>query len=83
MYDRGAITLQALREKVGDDTFFDILPTWYAENRTPNETTDKSVTTQDFIALTKDVVPDDVASDEDLDNFFQVWLYEEGKPESW
>jgi aminopeptidase N len=83
VYDRGAMTLQALREKIGDDTFFDILHTWYAENRTPNTTTDTSVTTQDFIALTKELVPDDVVSDGELDNFFQVWLYEEGKPESW
>ena len=30
VYDRGAMTLQALREKVGDDTFFSILRTWYA-----------------------------------------------------
>jgi hypothetical protein len=35
VYDRGAMTLQALREKVRDRTFFRILRAWYAENRTP------------------------------------------------
>ena len=30
VYDRGAMTLQALREKVGDGAFFSMLRTWYA-----------------------------------------------------
>ena len=77
VYDRGAMTLQALREKVGDDTFFDILRTWYAENRSQSVTSDETVTTADFIALAER------ESGQDLDDFFQVWLYEEGKPESW
>ena len=71
VYDRGAMTLQALREKVGDDVFFTILRSWYAENRNGN------VTTADFIALAERV------SGQQLDQFFQVWLYEEGRPESW
>ena len=73
VYDRGAMTLQALREKVGEDTFFTILRTWYAENRYSN------VTTQDFIALAERV------SGQQLDQFFHVWLFEEGRPEpgSW
>ena len=34
VYDRGAMTLQALRAKIGNDTtFLNILRTWYAENR--------------------------------------------------
>jgi hypothetical protein len=28
VYNRGAMTLQALREKVGDKRFFSILQTW-------------------------------------------------------
>jgi aminopeptidase N len=71
VYDRGAMTLQALREKVGDETFFAILRTWYAENRNGN------VTTEDFIALAERI------SRQQLDQFFEVWLYEEGRPESW
>jgi aminopeptidase N len=71
VYDRGAMTLQALREKVGDGVFFQILRSWYAENRNGN------VTTADFIALAERV------SGRQLDEFFRVWLYEEGRPESW
>jgi aminopeptidase N len=71
VYDRGAMTLQALREKVGDDVFFEILRSWYAENRNGN------VTTADFIALAERV------SGRQLDQFFGVWLYEEGRPKSW
>ena len=71
VYDRGAMTLQALREKVGDDVFFPIVRTWYAENRYSN------VTTQDFIATAERV------SGQQLDHFFDVWLFQEGRPESW
>jgi aminopeptidase N len=71
IYDRGAMTLQALREKVGDRVFFEILRRWYAQNRNGN------VTTADFIALAER------RSGEELDRFFEVWLYEEGKPTSW
>jgi aminopeptidase N len=71
VYDRGAMTLQALREKVGDETFFTILRRWYAENRNGN------VTTAELIALAESV------SGLQLDGFFDVWLYEEGKPASW
>ena len=71
VYDRGAMTLQALREKVGEDTFMTIVRSWYSENRYSN------VTTQDFIALAERV------SGQPLDQFFQAWLFEEGRPESW
>jgi aminopeptidase N len=71
VYDRGAMTLQALREKVGDATFFQILRDWYANNKYGN------VTTADFIALAESV------SGQNLQQFFEVWLYEEGRPESW
>jgi aminopeptidase N len=73
VYDRGAMTLQALRQKLGNAVFFQIVRSWYAENRHQN------VTTQDFIALAERV------SGRQLDQFFQVWLFEEGRPEpgSW
>jgi aminopeptidase N len=71
VYDRGAMTLQALREKLGDETFFAIVRAWYAENRNAN------VTTADFIALAERV------SGQPLDAFFDGWLYREGKPASW
>ena len=71
VYDRGAMTLQALREEVGDDTFFRTLRAWYSENRYGN------VTTSDFIALAER------ESGRQLDEFFDVWLYEEGRPTNW
>jgi aminopeptidase N len=71
VYDRGAMTLQALREKVGDATFFGILRAWYAEHKYGN------VTTADFIALAER------ESGQDLHDFFRVWLYEEGRPDNW
>ena len=33
VYRRGAMTLQALREKIGDEPFFEILRTWAAQHR--------------------------------------------------
>jgi aminopeptidase N len=71
VYDRGAMTLQALRQKVGEATFLDIVRSWYAENRYSN------VTTADFIALAER------KSGQQLDQFFDAWLFEEGRPESW
>jgi aminopeptidase N len=70
-YDRGAMTLQALREKVGSHTFFAIMRAWYADNR------DGNVTTADFAALAER------KSHRQLDRFFDVWLYRPVKPVSW
>ena len=71
IYDRGAMTLQALREKVGDPVFFRILRDWATQHRYGN------VTTAQFIALAEDY------SGMELDHFFQVWLYRPEKPTSW
>jgi aminopeptidase N len=68
VYTRGALTLQALRQKVGDDTFFRILRTWYAQYRYEN------ASTPDFIEIAESV------SGQQLDQFFQIWLYTVGKP---
>ena len=57
--------------KVGDEVFFELLSDWYRENRYRN------VTTADFIAHAER------ESGQQLDDFFQVWLYEEGRPETW
>jgi aminopeptidase N len=70
-YDRGAMTLQALREKVGDRTFRKILRSWYRHNRYG------TVTTADFVALSERL------SRRQLDEFFDIWLYQPVKPTSW
>jgi aminopeptidase N len=71
IYIRGAMTLQALREKVGDFAFFQIMRGWATQNRYGN------VTTPQFISLSEQV------SGMDLENFFDVWLYQPDKPVSW
>ncbi|MFV2174288.1 M1 family metallopeptidase [Actinomadura sp. LOL_016] len=68
VYDRGAMTLHALRGKVGDDTFFEILRTWTKEKKNAN------ATTQQFVDLTERI------SGQKLGSFFDAWLYERGRP---
>jgi len=71
IYERGAMTLQALRQKVGDDAFFRIMRTWVEQNRYG------TVTTAQFVALAERI------SGTDLTHFFDVWLYQPEKPTSW
>ncbi|RAY14358.1 M1 family peptidase [Actinomadura craniellae] len=68
VYDRGAMTLHALRTKVGDDKFFDILRAWAKDYRHRNATTPQ------FIAVAERV------SGQQLDSFFDKWLYQRGRP---
>ncbi|MCB0063700.1 MAG: M1 family metallopeptidase [Caldilineaceae bacterium] len=69
VYMRGAITLHALRLTVGDETFFDILRTYYDRFQGGN------ASTADFIAVAEEV------SGEDLTEFFDAWLYGEEIPD--
>lgn len=71
VYTKGAMTLQALREKIGDRAFFTLLRTWYAANR------DGTVGTADFVRLAERV------SGQRLNAFFQTWIYTPGKPTTW
>jgi aminopeptidase N len=64
------MTLQALRNEVGDETLFRILRSWYADNKYGN------VTTADFIALAER------ESRRQLDALFRAWPYEEGRPDA-
>lgn len=68
VYHGGGMVLQFLREKIGDEKFFTLLRTWYAQNR------DKNVETAQFTALAEQV------SGQDLDAFFQTWLWSPGRP---
>jgi aminopeptidase N len=69
VYDRGAMTLQALRMVVGDHDFSGIMRRWGTERR------DRSVTTDDFVRLAEQV------SGKQLDDLFQAWLFTVGRPE--
>ncbi len=62
VYQRGALTVHALRRTVGDDAFFAILRAWTAERRDGNGTTD------DFVELAERV------AGEQLDGLFDAWL---------
>jgi aminopeptidase N len=69
VYDRGGMTLHALRQRVGEDRFWEIMRTWHTEHKGGNATTDQ------FIALSERI------SGTQLDGFFRAWLYEKGRPE--
>ncbi|MFF3908689.1 M1 family metallopeptidase [Streptomyces sp. NPDC001848] len=68
VYQRGAMTLQALRERIGDTAFFRLLPAWTALHRYGN------ANTADFIRLAEKV------SGQRLDDLFQKWIFTTGKP---
>jgi aminopeptidase N len=68
VYYRGAMTLQALREKIGDLAFFQLLRDWATQNRYG------TVTTPQFIALAEK------ETGQDLTQFFKVWIYQADKP---
>jgi len=68
VYYRAPLALQALRLRLGDERFFELLRTFYARYQGSN------ASTADFIALAEEV------SGEDLTAFFQSWLYEETLP---
>ena len=68
VYSRGAMTLQALRNRIGDEAFWTVLRAWVDDHRYGN------ATTGDFIALAEQV------SGEDLGSFFDAWLYADERP---
>ena len=68
VYDRGAMTLQALRDRIGDDAFFTVLRSW--ATAAPVRQRDHA----QFIALAERV------SQQDLDGLFEAWLFTPGKP---
>ncbi len=69
VYVRGALTLHALRLRVGDAAFFESLRTYHDRYRYGTATTD------DFIAVVEEI------GGEDLDAFFEAWLYQQELPE--
>jgi hypothetical protein len=69
VYERGALTLHALRLHIGDEAFFALLREWTGRFHNGN------ATTEDFIALADEI------SGESLDAFFEAWLYEPALPE--
>jgi aminopeptidase N len=68
-YTGGALVLNALRMKIGDDDFFKLLQTFAERYRYGNAGTDE------FIALAQEV------SGEDLKDFFDQWLFSKRIPD--
>jgi aminopeptidase N len=69
VYQRGAMTVHALRVTVGDEAFFRIVRGWAADRR------DGNVTTADFVAHAEQV------SGRQLDALFDAWLHGTERPE--
>ncbi len=68
VYDRGAMTLQALRTRIGDPAFSTVLKSWAADHRYGHGSV------PELIALAEQV------SGADLGSFFDAWLYTGQRP---
>ena len=68
VYDRGGMTMQALRERIGDEKFWLLIRTWLDHKSGGNGTS------EEFEALAAQV------SGQDLTDFFTVWLRTQTKP---
>jgi aminopeptidase N len=69
VYERGALTLHALRLRIGDEAFFATLRAWTERYH------DGNAMTSDFIALAEEI------SGAELDAFFATWLYQIALPD--
>ena len=68
VYQRGAMTLQALRNRIGEGLLWDLLRRWVSDGEGGNGSTDQ------FQALAEEV------SGQDLDGFFDAWVRSTDKP---
>lgn len=68
VYQRGALTLHALRLEVGDEIFFEIARQYHSENAYAD------AGTEDFIATANEV------AGRDLTGFIEAWLYDQAMP---
>lgn len=68
IYDRGGMTLQALRNRIGEDKFWLLIRTWLDSKSGGN------ATSEEFEALAAQV------SGQDLTGFFTAWLRTGAKP---
>ncbi|ETK31050.1 M1 family metallopeptidase, partial [Microbispora sp. ATCC PTA-5024] len=68
VYNRGAMTLHALRKSIGDATFFALLKKWTADHQYGN------ATTPEFVALAEQM------SGKKLGGLFDAWLFQPRRP---
>ena len=71
VYVRGALTVEALHRTVGTAAMKQIFKTWTSRYGYGNASTEQ------FIAVAEEV------SGQDLEQFFDEWLYQRGLPEGW
>lgn len=69
VYERGAMVLQKIRQKVGDERFYDILQGWAATRR------HATASTADFTAYVEKTAPG-----KDFTGIWKDWLYGDRKP---
>ncbi|KOX03458.1 M1 family metallopeptidase [Streptomyces sp. NRRL B-3648] len=69
VYERGAMVLQKIRQKVGDDTFYAIIQGWAAAHR------HGTASTADFTAYVEKKAPH-----RDFGGIWKDWLYGDGRP---
>lgn len=69
VYQRGALTLHALRLEIGDEAFFNTLRAFFEKFANSN------ASTADFIAVAEDI------SGDELNEFFDAWLYQSQIPD--
>lgn len=68
VYIRGGMTLHALRREIGNQRFFNLLRRWQSKRAGGHGTTPQ------FIRLAERI------AGRQLDDFFQTWLFEPGRP---
>ncbi len=68
-YTKGAWVLHMLRQQIGDEAFFRLLPAYHARFR------DGVASSADFQQIAEEI------SGQDLDEFFEQWVYGRGIPE--
>jgi aminopeptidase N len=69
-YNKGSMVLHMLRKKLGDTSFFQALQTYLASSEHAYD----YAKTEDFISIVE------TSSSEDLTEFFQDWLFNQGYP---
>lgn len=68
VYERGAMSLHALRQRIGDEAFFRLSRSWAAARQHGNGNV------AEFIAMAQE------ESGQDLEGFFRNWLHERRRP---
>jgi aminopeptidase N len=68
VYDRGAMTLQALRNRLGEGAFWQVLRSWAAERG------GRTGSTEQLVGLAERI------SGQELDGFFRAWLSDPTRP---